>query len=97
MIFSCLTVTGFAADGAEVPAATEETVIPEVTTDEEFEKVNAVVTELVTYIYNYATKPEEPSVDLETVLKMVTVVVRIVYTLYKDCQESQQLQTAVAA
>lgn len=89
LIFSCLTVTGFAADEAET-SVSEETVFPDMTEeDEELEKINEVITELVTYIYNYATRPQEPAVDLETVIKITTVIVNIVYRVYK-----QQTQTS---
>lgn len=89
LIFGCLTVTGFAADEAEVPVA-EEIVIPEISqNDEELEKIQSAATELVTYIYNYATQPQEPAVDLETVLMITSVIISIIYTIYIN-QQTQQ-------
>lgn len=96
LIFSCLTVTGFAADEAEAPTVSEEILPPDTAEDEELQRITAALTEVTTYIYNYATQPQEPAVDLETVIKIVTVIVKIVYTIYKNYQ-SQNSAALVTA
>ncbi len=89
LIFSCITVTGFAAEESEIPAA-EEIVIPGIDTDDEqLQKINSTVSSLITYIYDYATKPQEPAVELETVLMIASIIVSIVYTVYKNRQTQQ--------
>ncbi len=52
--------------------------------DPELEKVIAILSTVATYIYDYATQPEEPAVDLQTVLTILTVVVTVIYTLAQN-------------
>lgn len=52
----------------------------------ELEKIMSVMTKAVTYIYDYATKPEEPAVELETVITIVQVVVYVIYGIIQQYQ-----------
>lgn len=56
---------------------------------EEVKKIISVLTEVVSYVYNFATQPEEPAVDLETVLTVVQVAVYIVYGIVQYCQSNK--------
>lgn len=53
-------------------------------TNEELDKIISLAEKAATLIYNYATQPEEPAVDLETVVAVVRIAVTVIYTLIQN-------------
>lgn len=52
--------------------------------NEELDKIISLAEMAATFIYNYATQPEEPAVSLETVVKVVRLAVTVIYTLIQN-------------
>ncbi len=89
----CFAGTAYAADTQpdEQTAITENTEKEIITGDENNDELNKIIsaaTQVATYIYNFATKPEEPAVDLETVIKIVSVAVYIIYGIVQQYTSS---------
>lgn len=51
--------------------------------NEELEKILVIAEKAAVFIYEYATQPEEPAVDLDTVIIIVRIAVTLIYNLVK--------------
>ena len=52
--------------------------------NEELDKFISLAEKAATLIYNFATQPEEPPVDLATVITIVRIAVTVIYTLVQN-------------
>ena len=52
--------------------------------NEELEKIILLAEKAVTSIYDYATRPEEPAVDLATVITIVRIAVTVIYAMIQS-------------
>ncbi len=89
-MFFCFFTTANATDvkAEESTEITQEAIIAPDENDEELQKILSAVTQVATYIYNFATQPEEPAVDLETVIKIVTFAIYIIYGIVQQYASS---------
>lgn len=96
-LIMCFSLAASASAAEIVPASDESCVgtdgggqeslpeipLPEVD-DPELQKTIDIISVVATYIYNYATQPQEPAIDLETVLTIVSVLVTVIYTISQN-------------
>lgn len=87
----CVTFTGsaFAADFKVIEEPTtaviaENEEVTDENANEELEHLIEAACKAATLVYNYATQPEEPAVDLDTVLMIVAAIVSVAYAIYQQ-------------